>query len=102
MTYVITQNCCNDASCVQACPVGCIHPTPEEPGYLAAEMLYIDPDACIDCAACVDACPVNAVYAEDELPQDLRAYLAVNADYYKGTPVDHGPVVIPDPPPLPP
>lgn len=102
MTYVITQNCCNDASCVQACPVGCIHPTPEEPGYLTAEMLYIDPDACIDCAACVDACPVNAVYAEDELPLDLRAYLAVNADYYKGTPVDHGPVVIPDPPPLPP
>jgi len=102
MTYVITQNCCNDASCVQACPVGCIHPTPEEPGYLTAEMLYIDPDACIDCAACVDACPVNAVYAEDELPQDLRAYLDVNADYYKGTPVDHGPVVIPDPPPLPP
>lgn len=97
MTYVITQNCCNDASCVQACPVGCIHPTPAEPGYLAAEMLYIDPDACIDCAACVDACPVNAVYAEDELPEDFRAYLTINAEYYQGSPVGHSPVPIADP-----
>ncbi|AFR51261.1 FAD-dependent oxidoreductase [Gordonia sp. KTR9] len=96
MTYVITQSCCNDASCVQACPVGCIHPTPSEPGYLTTEMLYIDPGACIDCAACVDACPVNAVYAEDELPVDLRAYAAINAEYYQSHAVDHRPVPIPD------
>ncbi|MEV4154939.1 FAD-dependent oxidoreductase [Nocardia salmonicida] len=101
MTYVITQPCCNDASCVQACPVGCIHPTPSEPDYRTAEMLYIDPRSCIDCAACVDACPVDAVYAEDELPQDLRVYLDINADYYRTRPVDHRPVPIPDPPSLP-
>ena len=47
MTYVITQNCCNDASCVPVCPVGCIHPTPDEPDYRSAEMLYIDPASCI-------------------------------------------------------
>ncbi|MEY1673137.1 FAD-dependent oxidoreductase [Gordonia sp. ABKF26] len=96
MTYVITQSCCNDASCVQACPVGCIHPTPSEPGYLTSEMLYIDPGACIDCAACVDACPVNAVYAEDELPVDLRDYAAINAEYYQSEAVDHRPEPIPD------
>lgn len=33
MPYVITQNCCNDASCVQVCPVDCIHPAPDEPGF---------------------------------------------------------------------
>lgn len=51
MTYVITQNCCNDATCVTVCPVNCIHPTPDEPGYATAEMLYIDPASCIDCNA---------------------------------------------------
>ena len=61
MTYVITQNCCNDAACVPVCPVNCIHPTPDEPDYATAEMLYIDPDGCIDCGACMDACPVNAI-----------------------------------------
>jgi ferredoxin/flavodoxin---NADP+ reductase len=44
MIHVITQNCCNDAACVGACPVNCIHPAPEEAAYAAAEMLYIDPD----------------------------------------------------------
>ena len=28
MTYVITQNCCKDATCVSACPVNCIAPVP--------------------------------------------------------------------------
>ena len=30
MAYVITQPCCNDACCVDVCPVNCIHPTPDE------------------------------------------------------------------------
>ena len=33
MAYAITQSCCADASCVSACPVNCIHPTPDEPGF---------------------------------------------------------------------
>lgn len=48
MPHVITQSCCNDASCVFACPVNCIHPTPDEPGFATSEMLYIDPVACVD------------------------------------------------------
>lgn len=83
MTYVITQSCCNDASCVDVCPVDCIHPTPAEPGYGSAEMLYINPDDCIDCGACVDACPVEAIYPDYDLPEHLGDYLTVNADYFE-------------------
>lgn len=42
MPYVITQACCNDAGCVSVCPANCIHPTPAEPEFLTADMLYID------------------------------------------------------------
>ena len=59
MPHVITQSCCSDGSCVYACPVNCIHPSPDEPGFATAEMLYIDPVACVDCGACVSACPVG-------------------------------------------
>lgn len=84
MTHVITRSCCNDASCVEVCPVDCIHPTPDEPGYTTAEMLYIDPDTCIDCAACIDVCPVSAIVPDDDLePVDLR-YLRINAAWFDG------------------
>jgi ferredoxin--NADP+ reductase len=82
VTFVITQPCCNDASCVSVCPVDCIHPTPDEPAFLTAEMLYIDPDQCIDCGACVDECPVDAIFPEDSLAEDSERYLQINADYY--------------------
>lgn len=96
MTYIITQSCCNDASCVQACPVGCIHPTPGEPGFSSTEMLHIDPASCIDCGACADACPVNAVYADDELPDTLAHFRKMNADYYESSPATHVPEPLPD------
>lgn len=83
MTYVITQSCCNDASCIDVCPVDCIHPTPDEPGYGTAEMLYVNPDDCIVCGACVDVCPVGAIYPDHELPDHLSDYLMVNADYFE-------------------
>jgi NAD-dependent dihydropyrimidine dehydrogenase PreA subunit len=67
MTYVITQACCNDASCVAVCPVDCIHPTPGEVGFANTEMLYIDPETCIDCGACVEECPVDAIRVDEEL-----------------------------------
>ncbi len=84
MTYVITEPCIGtkDTSCVEVCPVDCIHPTPDEPGYDDAEMLYIDPAECIDCDACVEACPVDAIFAEDQVPQEWQHYIAKNAAHY--------------------
>jgi ferredoxin len=84
MAYVIAEPCIGtkDNSCVEVCPVDCIHPTPDEPGYEAAEMLYIDPEECIDCDACVEACPVDACFAEDQLPDEWQKYSQINADYF--------------------
>lgn len=83
MTYVIVQSCCSDASCVEVCPVDCIHPRPDEPGFADAEILYIDPATCIDCDACVEACPVTAIYADTEVPPDLERFIAINAGYFE-------------------
>jgi ferredoxin--NADP+ reductase len=87
MTYVITQACCNDASCVPVCPVNCIHPAPGEPGYMTTEMLYIDPEACIECSACVQVCPVDAIKPEEELTVlDIR-FLEINKTFYERHPI---------------
>ncbi|GAB5896106.1 FAD-dependent oxidoreductase [Mycolicibacterium mageritense] len=86
MAYVITQNCCSDASCVVVCPVGCIHPTPDEPGFGTAELLHIDPQTCVDCGACADACPVDAILPGDKLSVDDEWYAGFNAGYYQDNP----------------
>ncbi len=79
MPYVITEPCIGvkDASCVDVCPVDCIHSTDDDPQY------YINPDQCIDCAACELACPVTAIYHEDALQGDARKYIEINANYYR-------------------
>ena len=85
VAYVIVQPCIGvkDASCVEVCPVDCIHPTPDEPDYDNVEQLHIDPDECIDCGACVDPCPVDAIFPEDEVPEQWRNFITINADYFK-------------------
>jgi ferredoxin--NADP+ reductase len=90
MAHVITRPCCNDASCVSVCPVNCIHPTPDEPEFLTAEALYIDPETCIDCGACIDECPVEAIVPDDQLTERDEPYLQINADYYKDHDVEGG------------
>ncbi|BBX90609.1 4Fe-4S binding protein [Mycolicibacterium boenickei] len=82
MPHVITQSCCSDGSCVYACPVNCIHPSPDEPGFATAEMLYIDPDACVDCGACVSACPVGAIEADTRLTEKQLPFIELNAAFY--------------------
>jgi ferredoxin len=79
MTYVIAEPCIGvkDASCVDVCPVDCIHTTDEAPLY------YIDPDECIDCGACEPECPVTAIFAEDALPQQWNNFIQINADFFK-------------------
>ncbi len=88
MAYVITQRCCNDASCVAECPVDCIRPTPEEREFATTEMLYIDPDTCIDCGACVDACPVDAIFSEDDLAASLARFREMNAAWFERHPLE--------------
>ena len=80
MTYTITQPCIDtlDQSCVDVCPVDCIH---FEEG--VDRMLYIDPDECIDCGACEPACPVSAIFAEDDVPEDQALFKEINVLWYK-------------------
>jgi ferredoxin len=84
MAYVINEPCIGtkDTSCVDVCPVDCIHPTPDEPDFAEADQLYIDPHECIDCDACVEACPVDAITPEDMVPPEWHDYIARNAAYY--------------------
>lgn len=79
MTYVITTPCIDtvDQSCVDVCPVDCIH---FEEGI--DKILYIDPDECIDCGACEPACPVSAIYAEEDVPEEEAAYTEINALWF--------------------
>jgi NAD-dependent dihydropyrimidine dehydrogenase PreA subunit len=85
MTRVITSKCIGtkDTSCVDVCPVDCIHPKKDEGDFGNVEHLYIDPDTCIDCGACEPACPVNAIYPDDEVPEEEKKYIQINADYFK-------------------
>ncbi|GAC83033.1 putative ferredoxin--NADP(+) reductase [Gordonia paraffinivorans NBRC 108238] len=75
---------------MSVCPVNCIHPTPDEPEFLTAEALYIDPETCIDCGACIDECPVEAIVPDDQLTEKDEPYLQINADYYKDHDVEGG------------
>jgi ferredoxin len=83
MTYVITEPCIGskDASCVEVCPVDCIHPMADEPGRDTVDQLFIDPVECIDCGACAEACPVNACFFEPDVPDRWRQYIARNAEF---------------------
>ena len=79
MTYIVTETCVDlkDKSCIEVCPVDCIHETDED------RMVYIDPEECIDCGACVDPCPVDAIFAEEDVPAAQAPYTELNKLYFK-------------------
>ncbi len=81
MTYVVTESCikCKYTDCVDVCPVDCFHEGPN--------FLVIDPDECIDCTLCVAECPAEAIFAEDDVPENQRAFVALNAQLSKQWPV---------------
>jgi ferredoxin len=81
MTYIIAAPCIDvkDKSCVEVCPVDCIHPTDGE----GEPILYIDPDECIDCGACEPDCPVEAIFAEEDLPEEWSRFTEINAKYFE-------------------
>ncbi len=80
MTYIIAEPCIGtiDRACVDACPVNCIYEGPD--------MLYIKPEECIDCGACEPECPVTAIFEESNVPDQWKAYIAKNYDYFKEHP----------------
>jgi len=84
--YVITEICVKDGSCVEVCPVNCIHTTPTEPQF------FIDPDVCIECQQCFIVCPVQAVYFDTELPTEYLASAGINASFFRQTKELPGPV----------
>src|SRR3984885_2898137 len=88
MPHVITQSCCNDGSCVFACPVNCIHPSPDEPGFATSEMLYMDPVSCVDCGGGVSACPFGAIAPESRLDIKQLPLVEINASFYPDRPAD--------------
>ena len=81
MTYVVTDACirCKYTDCVEVCPVDAFR---EGPNFLA-----IHPDDCIDCTLCVPECPVEAIYPDRDVPQDMRAFIALNAELAERWPV---------------
>lgn len=87
MAHVITQRCVGvkDQSCVEVCPVDCIHPSSVLDGadkFDAASQLYIDPAACIDCGACVPACPVEAIFYIEDVPEAYQEDIEANHEFY--------------------
>ena len=84
MTYVIVGSCIKDDSCIEVCPVDCIHPKPGAPDFETAEQLYIDPEICIDCDACVEACPVDVIFAELERSREVRLCAGAQREFFAG------------------
>ena len=78
MTYIIAEPCIDikDLSCVDVCPVDCIHEFDR--------VLIIDPEECIDCGACEPECPVTAIFPEEDVPVQLKPYIAKNKDVFLG------------------
>jgi len=81
MATVVTENCngCRFTDCVAVCPVECFH--------FDDNMVYIDPDVCIDCSACIPECPVQAIFEEDDLSEELKKWVAINAERAPTLPV---------------
>ena len=80
MTYIITEPCIDlkDKSCIDVCPVDCIHETDR--------MLVIDPEECIDCGACEPECPVEAIFPEDAVPVKWEPFIKINYAWPGGVP----------------
>jgi ferredoxin len=80
---VITDKCIKDLLCIDACPSGAIHPTPDEPRFTEVTQLYIDAELCGNCGSCYVTCECNAIFAVDDLPNGYKEYAEINAEYFK-------------------
>jgi ferredoxin len=72
---VISEPCIDvkDQSCVEVCPVDCIHSTDSSNQY------FIDPDECIDCGVCEPECPPEAILPDSD--NEAEKWLELNREY---------------------
>ncbi len=90
MAYVITEKCLGEqyATCVEVCPVDCIHPGE----YEGEVFMVIDPDVCIDCTLCEPACPIGAIVeTEDEAPEWAEINRQLAPEFIENDPVPQRP-----------
>ncbi len=78
MPYVVTSACIGskDESCIEVCPVDCIHDI--------GEMVAVHPDECIECGACQPECPVGAIVPDGDLAAPDATFAEVNAALREG------------------
>lgn len=76
--WVIGEPCIGttDRSCVEVCPVDCIHETDQ--------MLVIDPAECIGCSVCEAECTVEAIKPDTALPPEWIPFVAINTAIQQG------------------
>ncbi|MGD1154248.1 MAG: ferredoxin family protein [Terriglobia bacterium] len=82
MAFVIVEGCTKDEKCIEVCPVDCIHPRKDEGKFAEVTQLFIDPVNCIDCGACVPVCEASAIFPLDEVPEQSKAAIEKNTQYY--------------------
>ena len=80
MTFDIGEKCLGEryATCVDVCPVDCIHPG----DYQDQAFMIIDPEECIDCGACEPECPVEAIFEESEVPDEWNSFIKINYEWF--------------------
>ena len=76
MTFVIMSPCVGikDGTRVDVGPVDC--------SYEGVTMFYIDPVECIACALCETICPVDAIRHIDDVPEEEKAYIKINEEFF--------------------
>lgn len=79
MAFVIAAACIDvkDKSCIEVCPVDCIHTDADD------RICYIHPTDCIDCGVCESACPVQAIFPGDALPSEAAPFAEINASWFR-------------------
>tara|TARA_B100000686_G_scaffold181300_1_gene188288 strand:+ start:41322 stop:41633 length:312 start_codon:yes stop_codon:yes gene_type:complete len=87
MTFVIGEKCLGEryATCVDVCPVDCIHPG----DYQDQAFMIIDPEECIDCGVCLPECPIDAILeTEDDDPEWTQINADLAPDFSSNDPVE--------------